>query len=473
MRKIFAVTLSIGLLCTGLPGYTAEAASYDGTDPVKTGCSKDAVTIQHHTVGNSKLELRRSQTCKTVWSQLILNSSGMGTDVGNVTVKRQSDSKSYQTSFLHKQGSKKWIYTRQVMESSPVGAHAVIGYQEDGHDLGDPLELTVSAVRKNKAPKIQLAADFSNLTIRIQPTYKARLQSAIQYVETQILPDMAEKYGNPMHLKRINMVVREGLEADNVAEAWDDYIAISYHKTKGYSENKLRDILIHEIHHLLASDKNMPVDDKPAVWPHWLDEGLSHHAMFTYAKRYGGATQAKLPSRKQIVEHPFKHAFTGGYEDATAFIQFLERKSPGTIRFFYSMKQGDNFEREFKKRFKQDPAALWYQEFLNKKSGTFFSAKGKETAEARTMEQKVKRIIQKDLASYVKKKQLSSPVYLHVTFDRNTGKVVVRMVSSSSVHVTKIKNSDIRKWLKNKQVTNVYGEKVKAEEYILDKFYNQ
>jgi glycosidase len=77
------------------PG-VAQAAAYDGQDPVASGCSNTALTLQSvpfnyngGVVGH--IELRYSTNCRTVWARLTSKTSN-----GLAHVWRQSDSANYQ-----------------------------------------------------------------------------------------------------------------------------------------------------------------------------------------------------------------------------------------------------------------------------------------------------------------------------------------------------------------------------------------
>lgn len=311
----------------------------------------------------------------------------------------------------------------------------------------------------------------TELKTKVDPAYAQKLQSATQYVESTILPDMVKRVGNPTKVTQIKIVVEGKNSFGNIATAIENRVEINYEKTKEFGEYKLRDVLIHEVHHILATDKNVATANAEAVWPIWLDEGLSHFAMFTYAKQYGGATLSTLPTKKKIILNPIENSYLKGYEYSTAFIQYLEQKSPGTIPFFYTMKPGESFDEKFKKRFKQDPTSIWFREFLGQKESIVFEEKGKETSETKKVEQEIREIVEQYLPIYTKKQKAPQPIYLKTIFERTSQQVIFQLITPDNIHEKQIEYRELNKWLSDKMIENGAGEKIKVEDFILDEVY--
>ncbi|MFJ2576206.1 DUF2690 domain-containing protein [Kitasatospora aureofaciens] len=86
-----AVSLLLGLGLTG----NAQAAAYDGQDPISAGCAGDAITAQETQIWDGytnkydgKIQLRYSPSCRTVWGRVIAYG---GVGQGMAQVYRNSD----------------------------------------------------------------------------------------------------------------------------------------------------------------------------------------------------------------------------------------------------------------------------------------------------------------------------------------------------------------------------------------------
>lgn len=70
-RKISTLAVvpltAAALLLSPISPASAAGISYDGTDPVVTGCSSDAVTISTRTYSNVDVDIRYSPSCQTNW----------------------------------------------------------------------------------------------------------------------------------------------------------------------------------------------------------------------------------------------------------------------------------------------------------------------------------------------------------------------------------------------------------------------
>lgn len=76
------------------PG-VAQAAAYDGQDPIASGCANTATTAEsaafvYHGNVVGHIELRYSSSCRTVWARITSSTSN---GIGNVW--RQSDSQNF------------------------------------------------------------------------------------------------------------------------------------------------------------------------------------------------------------------------------------------------------------------------------------------------------------------------------------------------------------------------------------------
>lgn len=92
-----AVCAAAPLALTG----SAQAATYDGQDPLATGCSSSALTMESAPVyridgtQTGTIELRYSTSCKTVWARLVSYYSQ-----GFATASRDQDGATYSCTSL-------------------------------------------------------------------------------------------------------------------------------------------------------------------------------------------------------------------------------------------------------------------------------------------------------------------------------------------------------------------------------------
>ncbi|MFM9607742.1 DUF2690 domain-containing protein [Streptomyces niveiscabiei] len=89
-RKSLAVATAAIALTVGLAG-SADAAAYDGQDPISSGCANSAITARSNAiyVGGTQvgtIELRYSTSCRTAWARV--RSTG---PYGGATVTRTSN----------------------------------------------------------------------------------------------------------------------------------------------------------------------------------------------------------------------------------------------------------------------------------------------------------------------------------------------------------------------------------------------
>ncbi|WP_179884336.1 basic secretory protein-like protein [Bacillus toyonensis] len=318
--------------------------------------------------------------------------------------------------------------------------------------------------------EIKLIIEFKT---KVGPAYAKKIQSAAAYVEKMILPDMVKKIGNPKKVKQTKIVIeKEYWDSPQLAaQAFDGGVTFFYSGTKDFVENQFRNVVTHEMHHILTEDKHSLPENLVSPWPHWLVEGLADYEMLNYAKQYGGEIFKTLPTKKAIALNPIDNSYLSGYQYAVPFIQYLEEKSPGTIRFFYNMKSGDDFQKKFKQRFKQDPTSIWFKEFLGKRDSVVFEEKGEETAETKKVDQEIRRIIQQYFPTYINMKNISAPFYLKTIFQRTSQEVTFQIITPDIIQEKQFKYSDLSKWLTNKVVNTETGQKVKVEDFLLNNLY--
>ncbi|TCP63930.1 basic secretory protein-like protein [Baia soyae] len=318
--------------------------------------------------------------------------------------------------------------------------------------------------------EIKLITEFKT---KVDPAYAKKIQSAASYVEKVIIPNMVKNIGNPKKVKQTKIVIEQEHwdTPEKEAEAFDGGVTFFYSGTKNYVENQFRNVIIHEMHHILTADKHSLPDNLVSPWPHWLVEGLADYEMLNYAKQYGGEIFKALPTKKEIAHNPIDNSYLSGYQYAVPFIQYLEEKSPGTIRFFYNMKSGDDFQKKFKQRFKQDPTSIWFKEFLGQKENIVFEEKGKATTETKKVEQEIRRMIQQYLPTYIKMKNISAPFYLKTIFQRTSQEVTFQIITSDIIQEKQFKYSDLDKWLSDKIVKTETGQEVKVEDFLLNNLY--
>lgn len=110
---------------------SAEAARLDGTNPIKTGCARNATTVRQVLLRDrytntiyGKIELRYSRSCRTAWARLTSFGPACvpGDDYcGDGLITRNSDGRRFQCSLSRGQ---KTCFTPQVSNAG-VTAYAV------------------------------------------------------------------------------------------------------------------------------------------------------------------------------------------------------------------------------------------------------------------------------------------------------------------------------------------------------------
>ncbi|KRD81485.1 MULTISPECIES: DUF2690 domain-containing protein [Priestia] len=111
MKKVFNIGILFFLvfgLLLGVGPTGASALSYDGSDPVSTGCANDAVTKSYSYIGDShdniygKVELKWSAKCKTSWGKIKLYHAAPydnGAYYANAVVYSYTSSGTYRTRY--------------------------------------------------------------------------------------------------------------------------------------------------------------------------------------------------------------------------------------------------------------------------------------------------------------------------------------------------------------------------------------
>lgn len=124
-------TVALGAILTTLlvGSGTAQALPYDGTDPVSTGCDRDARTVRYanfRTPGGQVfgvIELRYSPRCRTAWARVVhyQNDCVPGDQYcGNARVIRNSDRRTERCSiedFVRNGRARRSCYTPQVNDA--------------------------------------------------------------------------------------------------------------------------------------------------------------------------------------------------------------------------------------------------------------------------------------------------------------------------------------------------------------------
>lgn len=112
MKKVFNIGilffLVFGLFLGVEPTSKAFALSYDGSNPVSTGCANDAVTKSYSYISDSygniygKVELKWSEKCKTSWGKINLYHAAPydnGAYYANAVVYSYTSSGTYRTRY--------------------------------------------------------------------------------------------------------------------------------------------------------------------------------------------------------------------------------------------------------------------------------------------------------------------------------------------------------------------------------------
>ncbi|MEN1939407.1 DUF2690 domain-containing protein [Paenibacillus sp. 102] len=103
MKKAFSIMGLLVMAMMWIFSYGADstlAATYDRTDPIATGCARDAITVRSSSINSyGVIELRYSPSCKTAWGKIILNFPSnynvVGGKYGDAHIVRNSDGLSY------------------------------------------------------------------------------------------------------------------------------------------------------------------------------------------------------------------------------------------------------------------------------------------------------------------------------------------------------------------------------------------
>lgn len=114
-RRIVRTAALAGLVLAGAVGLapSADAAPYDGSNPVSTGCASNATTIASRPIKSPQatfgtMEVRYSPSCQTNWIRAVLNTNYANTVAvkwierpaqGNLSTAGSVDSDAAQTSF--------------------------------------------------------------------------------------------------------------------------------------------------------------------------------------------------------------------------------------------------------------------------------------------------------------------------------------------------------------------------------------
>jgi len=110
----------------------SDAATYDGTDPVSTGCGNSAITLDSKVVGpngSATIQLRYSTSCRTTWAKLIGGNAGSPGDcaASYAIIHRNSDGLQYRATWTTADSGS--IHTLQVNDANVTSyAQATVDY---------------------------------------------------------------------------------------------------------------------------------------------------------------------------------------------------------------------------------------------------------------------------------------------------------------------------------------------------------
>ncbi|MCP1122726.1 YjfA family protein [Bacillus sp. 3103sda1] len=69
---IGAVTMLVSIFSFAVPAPKVAAAVTNGSDPIATGCARDAKTVGYSQYSSAAIELRYSPSCRSTWAKLTL-----------------------------------------------------------------------------------------------------------------------------------------------------------------------------------------------------------------------------------------------------------------------------------------------------------------------------------------------------------------------------------------------------------------
>ncbi|MBO1628590.1 DUF2690 domain-containing protein [Bacillus arachidis] len=103
MKKVFSIMGLLVMAMVWIFSYgtdSAFAAAYDRTDPIATGCARDAITVKSESIDSyGVIQLRYSPSCRTAWGKITLNFPSnynvVGGKYGDAHIIRNSDGLSY------------------------------------------------------------------------------------------------------------------------------------------------------------------------------------------------------------------------------------------------------------------------------------------------------------------------------------------------------------------------------------------
>ena len=124
----FAVAVFVSFAMLGVAPAHAYDAKYDGNDPIASGCSNGAVTVDsRHLAFNGQtisayVELRYSPSCRTTWGRLTGGQPATADHAASfVRIHRNSDGKTFTRTW--KSSDSGSIYTPMVNDAN-VTSHA-------------------------------------------------------------------------------------------------------------------------------------------------------------------------------------------------------------------------------------------------------------------------------------------------------------------------------------------------------------
>ncbi|MEW5553128.1 DUF2690 domain-containing protein [Peribacillus frigoritolerans] len=111
---IGAVTMLVSIFSFAAPMPKVAAAVTNGSDPIATGCARDAVTIDDDWISSAQVDLRYSPSCRSAWAKLTLGGDP-GIREGTARITR-NDGVTYSCSARKSLGQTS-CYTKQVNDA--------------------------------------------------------------------------------------------------------------------------------------------------------------------------------------------------------------------------------------------------------------------------------------------------------------------------------------------------------------------
>ncbi|PHF49737.1 hypothetical protein COF72_06795 [Bacillus pseudomycoides] len=126
---IGAVTMLVSVFSIAAPAPKVAAAVINGSDPIATGCARDAKTVGYDMFSGAEVELRYSPSCRSAWAKFTIGEDPAAKE-GTARITR-NDGVSYSCTAKKSLGQKS-CYTKQVNDAGYTAratANALFQYQ--------------------------------------------------------------------------------------------------------------------------------------------------------------------------------------------------------------------------------------------------------------------------------------------------------------------------------------------------------